>query len=467
MKRRIAVIAMLFAMLVCMVGGCKKKEPEEKVIRVMSLTDGILNLVQTYLDMHPELDYTVEMAYPNWATSNIDYDGFLEDMLTGEYEDTPDIYTPDIYVLEAAHVGKYIKGSLSSYAATYDELGIPTEQMIRESGIAPYAVEEGTRPSDGAVVALPYQSGAGGFVYRRSIAKKVWGTDDPAVIQEKIGGGSGSWDAFWTAAEELKQVGYAIVSGDGDLWYAMSCNMDSDWVIDGELNLSPEREAFLDASKRLTDNGYSNGTVEWSDAWFADMSGKGETEVFGFFGPAWFVDYTLTDGCRGNYFSKEYDSEEEGTYGDWAVCNAPVGFYWGGEWFAASKDVVNMEKKEVVADILTWITLEYDESSLQYQIANGIYEPYRGAKHAVVSGKVMEHAKGCADVLSGQDMFEYYRIANTQEMKVHITEYDSVIDTLWLNAVREYAQGKKSREEAIAGFKAAVKEKEIIREPEE
>ncbi len=458
MRKRLAAIGMILAMFACVCGGCKRKEPEEKVIRVMSYTDELLTLVRNYLDMHPELGYTVEMAYPNWATANIDYDGFLEDMLTGEYE-----VMPDIYGLDENHVGKYIKGSMSSYAAAYDELGIPTDQMIRESRIAPYAVEVGTRTSDRAVVALPYQSGAGGFIYRRSIAKKVWGTDEPAVIQEKIGGGSGSWDAFWTAAEELKQAGYAIVSGDGDLWYAMKCNMDSDWVVDGELYLSPEREAFLDVSKKLTDNGYSNGTVDWTDAWLADMAGNGEKEVFGFFGPAWFVDYTLTDGCRGNFFSKEYDNEEEGTYGDWAVCNVPEGFYWGGTWVAASKGVVNMEKKAVVADILKWITLEYDESSFQYQLANGIYEPHPGRQDAVVSGRVMEHAKGCTDVLSGQDMFEYYRIANKQEMEVHITEYDTVIDRLWRDAVREYSQGKKGREEAIAGFKAEVKEKVDIK----
>ncbi len=455
MRKGTAAIGMILTMLACVFGGCKVKEPEEKVIRVMSINDELLTLVRNYLDMHPELGYTVEMAYPHWATANYVYDKLLEDMLTGEYE-----VTPDIYALEEADVGKFIKGSMSSYAATYDELVIPTDQLIQESRIAPYAAEVGTRPSDRAVVALPYQSGAGGFIYRRSIAKEVWGTDDPAVIQEKIGGGSGSWDAFWTAAEELKQKGYAVVSGDGDLWYAMKNSTDTGWIVDGELYLSPDREAFMDISKRLTDNGYSNGTVDWSDAWFEDMRGLGEKEVFGFFGPAWFVSYTLADSCGDHFFTEEY---EEGTYGDWAVCNAPEGFFWGGTWVAASKNVVNMEKKAVVADILKWITLEYDENSLQYQFANGTFEPYRGTQEAVVSGRVMETADGYSDVVSGQDMFAYYRIANNQEMKVPITEYDAVIERLWRKTVREYAEGKKSRAEAIAGFKAAVKEKVDIR----
>lgn len=109
MKRRIVAFFMVLAVLGTMFYGCKRKEPEEKVIRVMSYTDELLTLVQTYLEMHPELGYTVKMAYPNWATANIDYDGFLEDMLTGEYEVMPDIYGLDEY-----HVGKYIKGSMSS-----------------------------------------------------------------------------------------------------------------------------------------------------------------------------------------------------------------------------------------------------------------------------------------------------------------------------------------------------------------
>ncbi len=460
MGKRIAAIGMILALLASVIGGCKAKEPEEKVIRVMSYNDGILNMIQRYLDMHPELGYTVEMAYPSYATASIDYEGLLDDMLSGEYETAP-----DIYVAEAGMVARYIKDSMSSYAATYDELGIPTEQLIQESQTADYAVAVGTRTSDGKVVALPYSSGAGCFIYRRSVAKDVWGTDDPTVIQEKIGGCSGSWEAFWSAAEELKQKGCAIVSGDGDLWYAMRNDMDAGWIVDDELYLSPEREAFLDVSKRHTDSGYSNGTVEWTDAWFADMAGDGEKEVFGFFGPFWLINYHMSMHyyCGDDPSTEEY----EGTYGDWAVCNAPVGFYQGGDWVLANKDVTDTEKKDVVADILRWMTLDYDENSLQYLLANGLYEPNNSVKEAVVSGSVMEKADGSMEFLGGQNMFEYYATANQQEMEIHITEYDAVIDRLWRDAVREYAEGKKTREEAITGFEAAVKEKVDIGGTEE
>ncbi len=88
------------------------------------------------------------------------------------------------------------------------------------------------------------------------------------MIKTKIGPGL---DKFFEAAEALKKKGYAIVSGDGDLWHAVENSSDKGWVVDGKLYLDPKREAFIDHSKRLMDNGYHNDTQDWTDAWFADM----------------------------------------------------------------------------------------------------------------------------------------------------------------------------------------------------
>lgn len=85
-------------------------------------------------------------------------------------------------------------------------------------------------------------------------------------------------------------------------------------------------------------------------------------------------------------------------------------------------------------------------------------------KFTVVSGTVMESADGSMDFLIEQDTFEYYKIANNQEMAFYLTEYNSAIEYIWQITVREYSEGKKRREEAIAEFKAAVKETVNIRE---
>ncbi len=429
------------------------KKPEEKVIRVMSFTDEVPRMVQTYLDMHPELGYTMEST----IVSTIDalYQPALDELLKYGGEEAP-----DIYALESAFVARYTQGDASSFAATYDELGIKTDKMIRESKTATYAVEVGTRPADGEVVALPYQGTGGCFIYRRSIAKTVWGTDDPAVIQKKIGGGSGNWDSFWVAAEDLKANGYAIVSGDGDMWHALENSADNGWIKDNELYLDPKRESLLDVSKMLKDNNYHNETREWNDEWFWDIAGLGEKEVFGFFGPAWLVNYTMEPNCGDNEDTYAY----EGTYGDWAVCNSPVGFYWGGTWVAANKNVVKKEKRDVVADIIQWITLDYDENSLQYMWANGTFDSYV-KKDTVVSGAVMEKSDGSVDFLGGQNMFEYYIPANDYATGVNITVYDEIINEAWKGAVRDYAEGKVDRYEAIAQFADEVSSKIDIHVP--
>ena len=53
----------------------------------------------------------------------------------------------------------------------------------------------------------------------------------------------------------------------------------------------------------------------------------------------------------------------EGTYGDWAVCEPPVGFFWGGTWVLGNKET---KVPKSVGDILEWITLDATDDGLQY-----------------------------------------------------------------------------------------------------
>lgn len=437
------------------VGGGKEDRPvgkdelqvgrvEEKVINVMSFTDEVPRIVQMYLDWHPELGYSMRSTIV--ATTDGVYQPALDEMIK-----SGDV---DIYAVESAFAYKYTQGDAAGFAATYDDLGIRTNEMMRASQTAIYASEIGTRPADGKVVGLPYQSGAGCFIYRRSVAKDTWGTDDPRRIQEIIGGGTGSWDLFWDAADDLKAKGYGIVSGDGDVWHGIENSANQSWLVDGVLTLDPKREALLDVSKWLKDNNYHNETQDWQHAWFEDMCGVGEKPVFGFFGPAWFINYTMSYNCGDDKETSSF----EGTYGDWAVCNAPVGFWWGGTWVLAHRDVVDMEKKDVVADILQWITLDYDENSLQYLWANGLID-YAGTKDAVVSGTVMSKSDGRLDMLNGQNMFDYYVSANEMARGDNSSQYDEIISTAWRKAVREYVSGWYSRSEAIELFASEVRNK--------
>ena len=453
MKKIIALL--LCAMMVAaLLVGCGKEEAgnnggevsnnggsaaaEKTVINVMAFTDEVPKMVEKYIAMHPEKNLEIKTTIV--ATTDGLYQPALDAALKAGGADAP-----DIYAAEAAFVLKYAQGDGAGFAAAYEDLGIDMSK-VESAQIADYSVEIGTRPSDGKIVALGYQATGGAFIYRRSIAKDVWGTDDPATVKTKIGGGSGSWDQFWVAAEELKAKGYGIISGDGDLWHAVENSSPQGWVVDGKLNIDAKREEFLDLSKKLKDNGYHNDTQDWNDAWFADMKGEGAQGILGFFGPAWLINYTLAPNCGGTAVG-------EGTYGDWAICESPIGFFWGGTWILANKDT---QKKEAVAKIIEWITLDYSETGLQYMWANGTFNGEGGTKDCVASGTVMAKSNGELEFLGGQNMFDVFVPANAFANGKNLTQYDESINSIWRDEVRNYTAGNKDRATALADFKAKV-----------
>ncbi|HBB72210.1 MAG TPA: ABC transporter substrate-binding protein, partial [Ruminococcus sp.] len=346
---------------------------------------------------------------------------------------------------EAAFVLKYTQGDAASYACPYKDLGIDVDAKIKDAKIAQYSVDLGTNPS-GDVVGLGYQATGGAFIYRRSIAKDVWGSDDPADVSKAIGGGSGNWDKFFDAAEELKGKGYGILSGDGDLWHAVENSSDSGWVVDGKLHIDQKRENFLDLAKQLKDNNYFNDTQDWTESWYADMKGEGEKGILGFFGPAWLINYTMAGNCGGKKVG-------EGTYGDWGVCQPPVGFFWGGTWLIANKDSQN---KEAIGKIIEWVTLDTSENGLQYLWANGTYNPEKPTKDVVASEVVMAKSDGKVDFLGGQNMFDVFTESNKFANGKNLTQYDEKINSKWRDQVRQYTAGNKSRDEAIESFKSDV-----------
>jgi len=246
-----------------------------EVINLWSFTNEVPNMMGKYIELHPEFGekYTVKVTII--ATTDGAYQPALDAALAAGGEDAPDIYTA-----EAAFILKYTQGDMSSYAATYKDLGIDVDAAIAEADIAQYSVDIGSR--DGEVVALGYQATGGAMIYRRSVAMDVWGTDDPAEIEEIVGGGSQSWDKFWEAAADCADKGVAIVSGDGDVWHAVE-NANEKWIKDGALNMDTGRFDLFDISYNLTANGWSNNTTDWTEAWYADMQGVGEKPVLAFF----------------------------------------------------------------------------------------------------------------------------------------------------------------------------------------
>jgi len=431
---------MLVILLVFSFVSCKAKTDQAamagpKVINLWTFTDEVPKMLDRYKELHPDFAYEVNSTII--ATTDGAYQPALDQALLAGGADAP-----DMYCAESAFVLKYTQGDASQFAAAYKDLGIDVNTLLAKAEIAPYTVDIGTNPA-GDLVGLGYQATGGAFIYRRSIAKDVWGTDDPAVIKTKVGPG---WDKFLEAAAALKAKGYGIVSGDGDVWHAVEGAAPKGWIVNGKLYLDPSREAFLDISMSLKSNGYSNDTQDWTDAWFADMKDAGPQPIFGYFGPAWLINYVMAGNSGGS-------APGEGTYGDWAVCEPPVGFFWGGTWVIANKDTT---EKEGVAELIQWITLDSSETGLQYYWANGTLNGPGGTKDTVASGTVMKISNGVLPFLGGQNMFDVFVPAGAFATGKNKTQYDESINSIWRGQVREYTAGNKSREQAIIDFKQQV-----------
>ena len=419
-------------------------------INMWSFTNEVPNMAKKYISLNPDFGkkYTIDVTII--ATTNGTYQPALDAALkNGEV---------DMYAAEAAFILKYAQGDAAQFAAAYKDLGIDVDKDLKDAEIAQYTVDIGTRPSDKALVALGYQATGGAMIYRASIAKEVFGSDEAATVEKEVGAGSGNYDTFWKAAEKLKAKGYPIVSGDGDVWHMVENSSSSGWIVDGKLNIAPERQAFFDISKQLLDKGWSNETSDWTPAWYADMKGvsqegKDNKPAFCFFGPAWLINYVMVGNSGG-------EKAGEGTYGDWRVCKAPCGFFWGGTWVLASKTAAeNADKKAGVAELINWITLDASDKGLQYMWANGTFNGEGGTKDCVASGKVMASADGKLDFLGGQNMFPAFIAANANATGKNMTQYAETINSLFREQVNQYAHGQKSVDYAVKTFKSNVADK--------
>jgi len=406
-------------------------------VNLWSFTDEIPNMVSYYISQNPEFGEKYTFDCTIIATDGGAYQQALDAALVAGGDTAP-----DMYAAEAAFILKYSQGDMAQFAAPYKDLGIDVDSKIADAGIAGYTIEVGSRGSD--LVALGYQATGCAMIYRADIAEDVFGTSDPAEIEALVGAGTNSWDKFFECAAKLKEKGYAAVSGSGDIWNAQEKSAQTGWIVDGQLNIDPNRDAFFDIAKTLKDEGYSNDASGWTEAWYADMKGEGAKPVFAFFGPAWLINYVMIGNCGGEKLG-------EGTYGQWRVCAPPVGFFWGGTWVLANKDTDN---KEAVATIIEWITLDTSETGLQYLWAND--KMGNGAKDTVASATVMAKSDGALDFCGGQNVFPAFIDGNKYASAKAMTQYDETINTYFTDAANQYAQGNLDRDAAMDAFKTNV-----------
>ncbi|NCB71346.1 MAG: extracellular solute-binding protein [Clostridia bacterium] len=325
---------------------------------------------------------------------------------------------PDLFMQEASYITYLVEADLYT-----DLRQAPFNVEAYSNQIWPATLSVGT-DSTGAVRALTWQSCPGSIIYRRDIAQKYFGTDEPARITDQL-----STDAkFLTVAERMKQDGVRIVSSFKDLFDMKVAARTKPWVVEGKLVIDSALLAYMDMAKNIIGKGYDLGVDQWTPEWIAAVEAD---DMFSYVLPSWGYQYVVKPGANT-------------TSGKWAIAAPPVPYISGGSYMGIYKGT---QKKEAAWEFLKYVTLN-EESQYAYAKASGDYVSLKAVNERLAK------EKGEA-VLGGQNPYEIYNVEMAGSFNKLNTIYDSQLNNAFISAVKAYAEGK-SKEQALNQFKADV-----------
>ena len=290
MKKILSLVLAL--MLVFSVASLALAEETGKVLKFYAWNEEFKGFFEKYYTL-PE-GVTVE-----WVINPSDggvYQQKLDDaLMNGEQV--------DMFLAEADYIQKYAD---SEFTQDITAMGVTDFSNAYE-----YTVKAAS-DANGVVKGVSFQCCPSALIYRRSIAKDVLGTDDPAEVQAALD----SWEKFEAVAADAKAKGYYMTASFAETYRPFSNNCTSPWV-DEENNLQYDAqiEAWIAQTEKFIENGYTLTAGIWDEEKNVQMFADGKTMCF--FGPAWYFNF-----CMGNA-----QDPEKGCPGDWAICEGPAAHF--------------------------------------------------------------------------------------------------------------------------------------------
>ena len=342
----------------------------------------------------------------------------------------------DMFLFEADYALKYVN---SGYTVDVKEkVGLTDADMANQYK---YTHDIAT-DSDGALKGVTWQATPGLFAYRRSIAKDVLGTDDPVQVQAALA----DWTKFEAVAAQMKAKNYYMLAGYDDAYRTFSNNISAPYVNDKkELVIPDALWDWVDQTEEFTNNGYNNKTTLWSPEWATEQGPAGKT--FGFFYSTWGINFTL----MGNSLADANGPQEvgNGIYGDWAVCEGPASYYWGGTWMAAADGTDNVS---LVKDIMYDLTCD---AAIAKQITLDTLD-YTNCKSAM--NEIAADETYGSTFLGGQNHIALFASAAEKIDMSNCSPYDQGINENFQNAFKDYFAGTVTKEKALENFKTKIRE---------
>ncbi|WP_312644657.1 ABC transporter substrate-binding protein [Hydrogenoanaerobacterium sp.] len=408
----------------------------EKVLRIYCWNDEFKSRFEEYFAKAGKVPDGITVEFVITPNQNNAYQDKLDAALLNQDSAADKI---DLFLVEADYASKYIK---SDYTLDVKkDVGLTDADMADQ-----YAyTQEIVTDDKGVLKGVTWQATPGLFAYRRSIAKDVLGTDDPAEVQKQLS----DWDKFNAVAVKANAKGYKMLSGYDDSYRTFSNNMSAPWVDENDnIVVDPNMMKWIDQTKEYTDKGYNNKTSLWAPEWSADQGPNGK--VFGFFYSTWGINFTLLGNSLATPLADGGKEEVgNGIFGDYAVCQGPQSYYWGGTWLCAAKGSDNLD---LVKEVMKTLTCD-KETMKKITLDTQDYTNNKTAMGEIANSDYK------SEFLGGQNHIALFAEAAPKIDMSNIGDYDQGLNEELQGAFKDYFDGNVSKEEALSNFYTAVVEK--------
>ncbi|MDR0992622.1 MAG: ABC transporter substrate-binding protein, partial [Ruminococcus sp.] len=350
-------------------------------------------------------------------------DGDYQRVLESKLKKGEDV---DIFVTEAIW-----SDLVHEYALPLNELG------LKNSDLADYYRSSYQVSSDeyGRVLGLSPYTNNGVLIYRRSIAKDVLGTDDPTKVAAYVK----NMKTFNNTAKKISDAGYTVTGAPDDLFRLYNSGNETPAVKNGKVTIPAAWKEWADYAKKTYVNDYYLTDNAWAEEWYGGMRDTGET--FCYFGPSWFVDYTI-----GPNSGDGYDNDDQSD--EWAVTTPPAGFVWGPVTLSIAG---SSDNPHLAYDIIK--TLSGDESIQKNLAIEELFMPNLKSVTKELAASDFSH-----NYLGGQNPYEIFHKAGLAvDINPENLWYTENLSPLYSTAMTDYIKGYITYEEALENFKEAVR----------
>ena len=195
---------------------------------------------------------------------------------------------------------------------------------------------------------------------------------------------------------------------------------------------------WVDDSKKLVDAGETGTFDMWSDDWSKGFYPAGK--VFCYFGPAWLVNFSMAADTEGSI----------GHDGGWGAAQGPQGFFWGGTWICAAKGTDNAG---LIKDIMLKMTTD-DDTMKDIVVKDDDF-----VNNKTVMEAMAKDSSYSSKILGGQNPLGMY-CAGVESLDLsNICSYDQGCNEEFQKAMKNYFEGKATKEDALDLFYKGVEEK--------